>query len=1105
MARGTTPPAPQAPPAGEPDTQAGKPDIRLVEYEQFIDDQIRKTRTHVKAVDVFGSLIKLAAIAVAYLLVAAMVDHWLLPGGLGFAGRLALLVGLVGIASYHLVRNVLPPLVRRINPVYAADTIERNAPELKNSLVNFLFFRSQKEDVSPAVFEVIEEQAATRLSHAVQKETVDWSRVIHVLYFLLALVVVYGLYFVASPKNPFQTVSRIVLPWSDIPVPSRVSILAIDPATTTMPRGEQIEVSAEVHGVDQDEPVTLYYSTENSQTLDQPLAMHVPQGEYRYRCLLPESEQGVQQNLTYRIEAGDAISSTYRVEVTPAPTIIVESVHYEYPKYSGYSSRRAEREGDIKGLEGTRITIHARANGPIKSAYLDFDCDGRTDQPMQIDRIEAQVSFTLALADDGRRPRYASYQLWFTNEDGHVNRRPVQYRIEVVRDLPPEITLVAPEEDDVDVSLGGMLAIETFANDPDFALARVLLHGEVAGRSVFVEPLLDGQHDSQHQGQFVGRLRLRPSKYDLQVGDVVEYWAVAHDNKTPEANLTMTPRKRMRITSPEPGEPPPDQLAKDDRQEDTEGAEQDDRQPPEGGNQQQAEQGEGGTGEEQGQQGAGEVGQQADSEQEEDTEGEGVAGEGEAGDQREPSGEGGGKPGADREDASEGEGGEGERGEGEGEGERERVPSGGEDDGSAFERIQEHFNEKDKRSDGSLPRAGKEGQDRGEGEPGEEGKGQGETQNAETQNAERGEGEKQSGEPQEGEPQEGEPREGQQTDAKNKQPDKSDGESGGAAGSPKPQREPKPQDKQPDDKPGRPDGKEQSPTSPSTSQHESDARGEEGGDRAGDGREGGGQQAPREGTGSAGENQDADQGAGQSNQKGRGEATDRAGREAEADGKTGQSGGDKPGEGTGSRPAEQRGQGDQGEPGQRGETSDGTGQQRSAQDGEKNQSEKQGDRPGKASGEPSGGGTPGSGQRESVPPRGEPGGDEANLEYARKATDLVLERLEDQLDRDRLDPKLLDKLGWTKEEMERFVQRWRAMQKEARSTDEKGREARRGLDNALRSLGLRSDRIDRRSGRRTDEVRNLRDAYRGRPPAEIEEQMKAYIRGTAKVREREGK
>ena len=137
-----------------------------------------------------------------------------------------------------------------------------------------------------------------------------------------------------------------------------------------------------------------------------------------------------------------------------------------------------------------------------------------------------------------------------------------------------------------------------------------------------------------------------------------------------------------------------------------------------------------------------------------------------------------------------------------------------------------------------------------------------------------------------------------------------------------------------------------------------------------------------------------------------------------------------------------------------------------------------------------------------MPPRDEPGGDEANLEYARKATDLVLERLEDQLESDRLDSKLLDQLGWTKEEMQRFVRRWRAMQKEARSTDEKGQKARRDLDDALRSLGLRSDRVERRSGRRADEVRNLRDAYRGRPPAEIEEQMKAYIRGTSKVQER---
>ena len=46
-------------------------------------------------------------------------------------------------------------------------------------------------------------------------------------------------------------------------------------------------------------------------------------------------------------------------------------------------------------------------------------------------------------------------------------------------------------------------------------------------------------------------------------------------------------------------------------------------------------------------------------------------------------------------------------------------------------------------------------------------------------------------------------------------------------------------------------------------------------------------------------------------------------------------------------------------------------------------------------------------------------GDKANLDYARKATEMALEHLRDQ--KQEPDPKLLKDLGWTKEELQEFV------------------------------------------------------------------------------------
>ncbi len=164
------------------------------------------------------------------------------------------------------------------------------------------------------------------------------------------------------------------------------------------------------------------------------------------------------------------------------------------------------------------------------------------------------------------------------------------------------------------------------------------------------------------------------------------------------------------------------------------------------------------------------------------------------------------------------------------------------------------------------------------------------------------------------------------------------------------------------------------------------------------------------------------------------------------------------------------------------------------------------------SGKPGEGGPSGSGQTSTKPTDGGDTGDaadqpvderpavadKANLEYARKVTDLTLERLEDQVKKDKVDPKLLDKLGWSKADMQRFLARWQKMKRDAQRTDRQGAEARRELDDALRSLGVRKDRVRRGAGSSSDAQRGLRQSQRRATPTELREQLEAYLRRTSR-------
>lgn len=126
------------------------------------------------------------------------------------------------------------------------------------------------------------------------------------------------------------------------------------------------------------------------------------------------------------------------------------------------------------------------------------------------------------------------------------------------------------------------------------------------------------------------------------------------------------------------------------------------------------------------------------------------------------------------------------------------------------------------------------------------------------------------------------------------------------------------------------------------------------------------------------------------------------------------------------------------------------------------------------------------------------GPDQANLDYARRATDLALEYLNDQMERGEVDEELLRKLKWTPEDMARFLKRWQQLKEAAQQGGAEGELARQRLDQALSGLGLRRRGVELTSEESPEETaRDVRASRRADPPAEYREQFRAFTEGTA--------
>ena len=543
-------------------------DVEVVEYERYIDKQLRKTSSEVKLVDLVSRMLVAGVWLLAVLLTVSLVEHWAVSGGLPNWVRWCVFSGIVIAAGWYVKRHLWPLLTKRINPLYAAQTIEQHSPGLKNSLLNLLFFRQKNEKVAPAVYQAIEQQAAVGLSSAPQETPVDRTHLIRVMFAFLLLMAFGAIYKMASPKDPIASAGRVLLPWSDIKPPTRVDIQDVTPGNVSLPFGDTVEISATVRGLREGESVLLRYTTQDKQAIDREIVMEPTTGSL-YRCDFPPAAKrgqpkGIQQNTEYQIVAGDAKSSLFHLTKIDRPTLTLERIELLYPEYTGFQPQTLTNGGDIRAIEGTRITVLSQANQRIASAGIDWNVDGQWDVELQVSgdaKQKASGAFTLELEADRRTPKQQSYVLRFKNERDELNYEPVRYRIDILPDYAPEVSLLSPEKEIVDVQLNETVEITIEASDPDFALSQVALKMEIEGQEIATQELLN----EEFKGKFAGRWGFSPQKQKLQVGDEVTYWIVAADNRTPEANKTLTRRQRIRIVAgpakPEgnEGEPNPNQ------------------------------------------------------------------------------------------------------------------------------------------------------------------------------------------------------------------------------------------------------------------------------------------------------------------------------------------------------------------------------------------------------------------------------------------------------------------------------------------------------------------------------------------------------------------
>ena len=543
-----------------PQARSAQSSQQYAELDEYINFQLQKTRRGIKSTDVFSAICGVAVIVLTYLLFFVVLDHWVIPGGFSYGPRITMLSLLMVGTLTWLGLRVLLPYLKSVNKLYAAKILEDATPELQSNLLNYVDLRNAGREVSPAIIQSLEKRAAVTLSHTDVDDAIDRRRLLYLTYSLLAAVVVFSAYTVLSPKKVGPSIWRALAPATDVQVATQTEIIDVKPGDVDVLARKHLKVTVNLKG-EIPEEVTLHFTTSDNRFVDEVVRLRqTDEALKEYECTLAgENGQGVLQDFHYWIVAGDAQSKSYKATVAQPPSATVKEVRFAYPVYS-QMPRETLKGGEINVLEGTLATILATTNMPVKEARLQFSDTAEFPQrPEELlmtvaDGTRLTYDWQVLLRDDDNSfPKF--YRIQCKTESGLTDPAPVVHPVVVHPDVAPEVRVIAPEQR-VEVPANAMVPVMIVSKDPDFKLTEVTLRMRRNKELLEKRILFEGKQDNV-QSQFDWELE----PLGLMKGDVLEYWVDVYDNREVlnqrgavirDRNVTSTSTLKYKLVITEP-------------------------------------------------------------------------------------------------------------------------------------------------------------------------------------------------------------------------------------------------------------------------------------------------------------------------------------------------------------------------------------------------------------------------------------------------------------------------------------------------------------------------------------------------------------------------
>lgn len=255
--------------------------------------------------------------------------------------------------------------------------------------------------------------------------------------------------------------ARVILPWQSLEQPAFTRI-EVSATPAFLPRGDDLPVTVALSGrIPERAHIAWTHDPKANEWQRTALQRTGRTSFLHYFVDLPES-------LSFRVEAGDAISPEQTVKVVDRPAMDAVQVEVEWPDYTGRSRETftGEEALDLRAVTGSSFTVKVRPSQETTNASLRLERDGESEL------------IPLETGDDGwaKIPlsELTTSLIWtaeLTDEHGFENADRDAYRITVMEDAGPQVRLIAPDNS-MAVHPSETVPLEIQAED-DFGLRQV--------------------------------------------------------------------------------------------------------------------------------------------------------------------------------------------------------------------------------------------------------------------------------------------------------------------------------------------------------------------------------------------------------------------------------------------------------------------------------------------------------------------------------------------------------------------------------------------------------------------------------------------------------